>query len=426
MTKNTPYDWLRQIPPSLLQLDSETAYGYMPSFPWEQYGSELAKALQVEKCTLQPTDYQWRETNDLFSGLGRRLLALNMNIAPLNGTLSWVFPESEMAKLLSLLIAKESNTADAIDKEYKEGFNRFISLEAIYALGKVDFEKGLSPQLQESTALPNSPSFCIDIALTVENTNLAGRVYISQELRKSWQERQAPKVQMQIAASPLSADIPLIVCLEAGSTSLMKSEISRLVAGDFLLLDKCSYEPNSDRKRILMTVNGTPVHRAKIKQGSIKILEFPLYQEVGVPMSRNTNDDDENQDDSLFEDESDFENDEFEDTGFEEEETEAPPLPANNAPSNQKKSPPTPPPGNVKGNESQKIATNDLPMTLIVEVGRIQMSLQKLLELQPGNLLELDIRPEDGVSLVVNGKCVAKGELLRIGEALGVRILEIG
>jgi flagellar motor switch protein FliN len=48
------------------------------------------------------------------------------------------------------------------------------------------------------------------------------------------------------------------------------------------------------------------------------------------------------------------------------------------------------------------------------------------MELQPGNMLEVDLHPENGVDLVVNGKRIGKGELLRVGETLGVRILDIG
>lgn len=76
--------------------------------------------------------------------------------------------------------------------------------------------------------------------------------------------------------------------------------------------------------------------------------------------------------------------------------------------------------------EKKLFSPATLPMNIVVEVGRLQMSLQKLLELQPGNLLELNLRPESGVDLVVNGKRIAKGELLLIGDALGVRILDIG
>ncbi|MBA3604201.1 MAG: type III secretion system cytoplasmic ring protein SctQ [Parachlamydiaceae bacterium] len=66
----------------------------------------------------------------------------------------------------------------------------------------------------------------------------------------------------------------------------------------------------------------------------------------------------------------------------------------------------------------------DIPMTVVVEVGRVQISVQKLMDLEPGNLLELNIHPENGVDLVVNGVVIAKGELLKIGDSLGVRILD--
>ena len=46
--------------------------------------------------------------------------------------------------------------------------------------------------------------------------------------------------------------------------------------------------------------------------------------------------------------------------------------------------------------------------------------------LQPGNLLDLDVRPENGVTLVANGKVFGQGELILIGDNVGVRITEIG
>lgn len=74
----------------------------------------------------------------------------------------------------------------------------------------------------------------------------------------------------------------------------------------------------------------------------------------------------------------------------------------------------------------QLLAPREVPLNVVVEVGRVQMNVEKLLALEPGNLLELNIHPEQGVDLVINSKKVGKGELIRIGDNLGVRILEIG
>ncbi|HRD55405.1 MAG TPA: FliM/FliN family flagellar motor switch protein, partial [Parachlamydiaceae bacterium] len=72
-----------------------------------------------------------------------------------------------------------------------------------------------------------------------------------------------------------------------------------------------------------------------------------------------------------------------------------------------------------------KFNPEEMVLDVIVEVGRLEMSIEKLTELQPGNILEIDVRPENGVDLVVNGKRIGKGELLKLGEVLGVRILDI-
>lgn len=67
----------------------------------------------------------------------------------------------------------------------------------------------------------------------------------------------------------------------------------------------------------------------------------------------------------------------------------------------------------------------DIPITVAVEVARFEMTVEKLMQLQPGNLLSLNIHPEDGVDLIVNGRRVGRGELLLMGESLGVRVTEV-
>jgi flagellar motor switch protein FliN/FliY len=76
--------------------------------------------------------------------------------------------------------------------------------------------------------------------------------------------------------------------------------------------------------------------------------------------------------------------------------------------------------------EAKRISSNDIHVALVVEVGQIRLTMDKLLALEPGNLLDLNVRPEDGVTLIVNGKTIGKGELVRMGESIGVRILQLG
>jgi flagellar motor switch protein FliN len=75
---------------------------------------------------------------------------------------------------------------------------------------------------------------------------------------------------------------------------------------------------------------------------------------------------------------------------------------------------------------SGAVTPGAIPINIQVEVGRLEMSAQKVLDLSPGNLLDLNVRPEDAVSLMVNGKCVGTGELVHMGETIGVRVISLG
>jgi len=67
----------------------------------------------------------------------------------------------------------------------------------------------------------------------------------------------------------------------------------------------------------------------------------------------------------------------------------------------------------------------DVPLSIQVEMGKIEMSLEKLMSLQPGEVIETTINPQENISLTLNNKTIAKGTLVKVGEVIGVRIEEI-
>jgi flagellar motor switch protein FliN/FliY len=68
----------------------------------------------------------------------------------------------------------------------------------------------------------------------------------------------------------------------------------------------------------------------------------------------------------------------------------------------------------------------NVPLKVTVELAKISLTLEKLTNLQPGNFLELPTSLENPVNLTVNGKKIGKGELISLGETLGIKILEMG
>lgn len=67
----------------------------------------------------------------------------------------------------------------------------------------------------------------------------------------------------------------------------------------------------------------------------------------------------------------------------------------------------------------------DVPLQVTVELGRTRKLIRDILELVPGSIIELDKLAGEPVDVLVNGKLIAKGEVVVIDENFGVRITEI-
>jgi flagellar motor switch protein FliN len=67
----------------------------------------------------------------------------------------------------------------------------------------------------------------------------------------------------------------------------------------------------------------------------------------------------------------------------------------------------------------------EVPVRVTVEIGRSRMSLGELVRLGPGSLVTLDREAHEPADILVNGKVVARGEIVTIDNAYGVRITSV-
>ena len=67
----------------------------------------------------------------------------------------------------------------------------------------------------------------------------------------------------------------------------------------------------------------------------------------------------------------------------------------------------------------------DVPLEVTVELGRTSKSISEILDFAPGKIIELNKIAGEPIDVLVNGKYVAKGEVVVIEESFGVRITEI-
>jgi flagellar motor switch protein FliN/FliY len=68
---------------------------------------------------------------------------------------------------------------------------------------------------------------------------------------------------------------------------------------------------------------------------------------------------------------------------------------------------------------------HDVPVELAVEIGRTRMTIGETLALGPGSIITLNRLAGEPVDLLVNGKPIARGEVVVIDEEFGLRITEV-
>jgi type III secretion system YscQ/HrcQ family protein len=67
----------------------------------------------------------------------------------------------------------------------------------------------------------------------------------------------------------------------------------------------------------------------------------------------------------------------------------------------------------------------DVPVTLTAELGRVNLTLNQLADLKPGDVVELNRHSRAPIELTSNGRLVARGELILIDTDLGVRVTNV-
>jgi flagellar motor switch protein FliN len=67
----------------------------------------------------------------------------------------------------------------------------------------------------------------------------------------------------------------------------------------------------------------------------------------------------------------------------------------------------------------------DVPVELAVEIGRTSMTIRETLDLGPGSIVVLNRMTGEPVDLLVNGRRIARGEVVAIDEQFGLRITTV-
>lgn len=390
---NAPGGWIRQIEASILESKQLPMWGSFPGFPWEEFSNALANHFDLKELKLNRGKAEWRMESETFSGMGSSPLQLNIEMTPLKGSFSLIFPLEDFQKLSSWMIDPKAGKEEFSDPFLQKGFFRYLAVETLHLMDTMHIFKKIRPKLVDMP-LSGEKAYCIDIALEKEKESVWGRVVCPPLFHKAFQDHYTGECSLSDWA-PLYQEIDVQVSITAGRVSLNQQSWNALSKGDFLILDYCSFSPALQRGTFQLKINNAPLFQIKLKEDRIKILDYALYYE-----------------------ESQMNDETSQEIGQE--------------PLRKGETPPLEPPqegddlplGQADGKEV--IEPSQVPIHLSIEVASMKINLDQLLKLKPGNVLETSVTAQQSVNLIANGKCMAKGHLIQIGDVIGVKITQIG
>ncbi|NNM43418.1 MAG: type III secretion system cytoplasmic ring protein SctQ [Chlamydiae bacterium] len=394
----TPYYWIKSVETAIEKLQDIPLWGHAPSFHYDALAKELQSLLEIEKCQISLEGTSWKRKEEFFAGLGTSPVVVSLEVPPIQEICYFAISSEDVQKILRISTSAEK-TLSSSHKTLQEGFYQFLLLELLQKIDEHKIFETVSPRLSSQGFSLKEDGFAIDIKIVMGKEEIFGRILCSAAFHQSFKNHFS-KRRTSLLDDELIQNIQIPVHAEIGVTTLSVEEVKKLALGDFILLDRCTFDPESHKGHISLSVGNMPLFQARYKDDNIKIIDYAVYYEEEISMT--------NEENPEYPESFDAEEPMDSDEGAPKEE-----FSESSHSAHEKKI-------------ESMISSEKVPLALHVEIGTISMTIEKLLQLQPGNLLELPIKPEDGVHITLQGKRIASGELVKLGEVLGVKILEIG
>jgi flagellar motor switch protein FliN len=277
----------------------------------------------------------------------------------------WMMSKPEKEKVITNLFSSNKKKT-AITQNLQEGFYRYLLLEVIASASILEPIQQMSLTLEEDTPIPNGEAFALDIEITSSDFTAWGKCIIPHSFRKKWVQHFAAFPAKYIP-SKLARALPVEVGIQIGSIKLPLNQWKTIKLGDFLIPDLLS---NNERGTLML--NNLPLFQVHIHDNKIELLSYAIN--IEEPMDE-----------------------------------------SENLPLSQK----------LETVEKESKSIKEIPIHVSVELARLKIPLDQLMSLTPGNFLEIPSLSDKRVNLIANGQKIGVAELVRLGETLGLKILEI-
>ncbi len=355
---------IEQISKHIRKIDEIPLFGNAPPLDFEKLSALLSSQFGIEDLSIRLKSQQWKEK------IEKKGIVNPVFISPIDSPVYWVMSKSDREALTTFLLFGSPKKKGFSSPLLQEGFYRYLLLETLYAIQTLEPLKQMSLSLpEEEIDLPKEDALCIDLEIGLGESSAWGKLVIPDSFRTGWIQHFSA-FPPQYTATSLSQQLPLEIGIKIGSIQLFSKEWKKLKPGDFLLPDVISSNQTGT-----LIVDQTPLFLCSIHETQIKLLDYAFTTEETMEISEN---------------------------------------PIENTLAHK-----------LESAEQESKAIKDIPLQISVEIARLKITLDQLMKLSPGNLIDLPPLADKRVSLLTNGQKIGIAELVYLGETLGLKILEI-
>lgn len=354
--------YLTKISEQMLKVDTIPLFGKAPPFAFDLFASHLTDELQISELSLTLKSQSWISHEELPPSSSLHAIG----IMPLTTPIYWAMSQEDKLKLTSFLLLHKTKKKPFVSPLLQEGYYQFLLLKALHAAGLISPLQQMTLILHKEAHLPKEEMLCLKIAITCDEHTFWGSLLIPKSFQQGWIEHFSAFPSALFSKSQ-KENLLLDLGLRVGAITLTYKEWKKVKRGDFLLPDRTLHP-----KTGTLCLDNLPLFHIEMKGDRIHLKDYAFM---------------------------------IEDTM----ETE--------------------PEGTLthklEASEPMTKALQDVPLQVHVELARLKMSLDQLMQLSPGNFLELPLHAPQTVLLTVGGQKVGLAELVTLGETLGLKILEI-
>ena len=384
----------------------EPSHFWLPSeeFDLADFEERIASKLHLEGLKISTSKPKKRGREKLLEGLGKTPLIYRLQMSSFEEVPFIAAAQGDVDEMLSWFVEEGDYSLGSEQEGFQEAIFQFVLAQAIQEFEATHFLVDTKIRLEEEPLVEQDCSI-IDFFAEYRERTIQLRLLCPLSFVSSLEKSKQP-TKLSLDQLAETKDIPLTASFILGKVQLKQQEWSSIKVGDWVQLDQCSYRPEEKKGLFILSVLDIPIFHAKLKDGRLKLIDYAL-ELAGESMDNQDYEPPHEPQPPSSEEPLNEENFEKEGEPFE------------------------------QGEEHLDVEASQIPQPTLeslekaslevrVEAGRLNISLKQLLSLQPGSVLETSIQPDSGVTLSVGQTPIARGELVELGDFLGVRITEIG